>query len=53
MKDKGHFYISIIKSILRISGCIICIITNNIIPIAISFGIAEIFGIAEEIVDKR
>lgn len=52
MGDKGYFWISIIKSILRMLG--FCLLLNP----NISFGvailiIAEILGILEEIVDKR
>jgi len=48
-----HFCISLIKSLFRILGCILCIIwTNNNIAItalAISFLFAEILGIVEEL----
>lgn len=53
MNSKGHLFISIIKSSLRISGCIMAFITYNLYILAVCFGIAELLGIAEELVDKR
>lgn len=57
MKDKGHFYISLIKSLLRIFGCsglITYFGINNIVGIfASAFLVAELLGIAEEVADKR
>ena len=51
MGDKGHFWISIIKSIIRIVGFIFLMIN---LPVgAIILIVAEAFGIAEELVDKR
>lgn len=52
MNDFGHFIISLIKSILRIIGCILAVIYSIKLGFLL-FGIAEILGIAEEIVDKR
>ena len=51
MNSKGHLYISISKSVIRIAGCIIGV--YNIMAIPICFGIAELLGVAEELVDKR
>ena len=54
MRDKGHFYISIMKSGLRILAC--GLIAENAIGIttfAILFIIAELLGVAEEVYDKR
>jgi len=53
MKDKGHFYISITKSIIRIVGAMLCIVDQNILILAASFAIAEVLGIFEEVADKR
>jgi len=53
MKDKGHFYISLAKSLARIVGCLITLVTNNLIPLGAFFIAAELLGILEEIVDKR
>ena len=56
----NHFKISFAKSILRIIGCFItCIFAAtqwymaSLITLGLSFGIAEILGIAEEVFDKR
>lgn len=53
MNSKGHLFISLAKSVIRITGCIWCIATKRISPMAISFAVAESLGIAEELVDKR
>jgi hypothetical protein len=53
MNSKGHLFISIAKSICRIGAAIIATLTKSVTILAIGFGIAEILGIAEEIVDKR
>lgn len=57
-KDREHFIVSTIKSVLRIGGCTIALLNINNIDISIaylsiSFLIAEILGILEEVVDKR
>lgn len=56
----NHFNISLIKSILRIVGCIggvICAATNlltiGLLFVSVLFGAAEVLGILEEIFDKR
>lgn len=53
MNSKGHLIISGCKSIIRIVGCGISIITKNITTLAVAMAIAEILGICEELVDKR
>lgn len=53
MNSKGHLITSLIKSGLRIAGCVFAIKMNSIIPIASAFFTAELFGIMEELVDKR
>jgi hypothetical protein len=53
MKDKGHFITSLIKSVFRICGCVFSAITNTIYPLITLFIIAELFGILEEIFDRR
>lgn len=55
INSKGHLFISIGKSIIRCGGCIIGI-TSGITPLvlfSLFFLGAELFGIAEELVDKR
>ena len=59
MNMNSHFKISLIKSILRILGCIIAIIvcfwskTSSIIILSSALLVAEILGILEEIKDTR
>ena len=53
MNSRGHLLLSIVKSCVRISGCVIAIATYNWIWIAGLFGAAELLGIAEELVDNR
>lgn len=53
MKDMSHFIISLIKSFLRIGGCISYIINEKVGYVVLAFLFAEILGIAEELMDKR
>lgn len=53
MKDKGHFYISLSKSLIRIVGCVLAIAGADILSVPITFLLAEVLGIAEEVFDKR
>jgi hypothetical protein len=53
MNSKAHLYISIIKSILRISGCILAMFFSNLTIMAFSFVVAEVGGVLEELFDKR
>lgn len=53
MKDKGHFYISLVKSGIRIASCAYLIATWNFIWFACGFGVAELLGVAEELFDER
>lgn len=55
MKDKGHFYVSLAKSFIRIAGCISAMFFygKGLQIIIGSFLLAEILGVAEEIFDKR
>jgi len=53
MNDKAHFYISLLKSILRIAGCVMAIACSKIMPFVWMFLLAEILGIFEEVFDKR
>ena len=50
---KGHFIISMIKSILRIVGCFMIIlgVQNALLLFALMLLVAELLGIAEELVD--
>ena len=53
MNDKGHFYISLIKSITRITSGITTVFTGVMYFMVIGFVVAELFGIIEELLDKR
>ena len=53
MNSKGHLIISLAKSVIRVVGGIVTLTTGSIIPVAIGVVVAEIGGIAEELVDKR
>ena len=53
MNSKGHLIISLAKSVIRIAGGVITLITGSVVPLAVSVTVAEIGGILEEIVDKR
>ena len=46
--SKKHFYISLVKSALRILGCIVVLLGGGIIYLASAFLLAELLGIAEE-----
>ena len=47
--SKKHFYISLVKSALRILGCLAVIAGAGVLWLAISLLLAELLGIAEEL----
>jgi len=47
--SKKHFYISLVKSGLRIAGCVILLVWLDIGLFALAFLLAELLGIAEEL----
>lgn len=47
--SKKHFYISMIKSGVRIGGCIVAIQLGSVVWLASAFLAAEILGIVEEL----
>lgn len=56
MNSKGHLYISLMKSFLRILACFLLVFANVNQPFfafAVLFGVAEIGGVLEEVFDKR
>ena len=53
MKDKGHFITSLIKSGIRIASCVYLIFTWNFPMFAYGFAVAELLGVAEELLDGR
>ena len=50
-RDPGekHFAVSIIKSSIRLLGCALSIAFQSVSILAVSFLVAELFGIYEEI----
>ena len=54
MNSKAHFIISLVKSLLRIGGCVwLSVAFPFFIPFTFLWILAEIGGIAEEIFDRR
>ena len=56
MNSKEHFYMSLIKSALRIVGCIVVMLWGEgtvFRTFAYLFCIAELAGICEEVMDDR
>jgi putative intracellular protease/amidase len=47
--SKKHFYISLVKSAIRIAGCVAALATGSWGWLAAGLLIAEILGIAEEL----
>ena len=47
--SKMHFYISLVKSVVRIAGCIAVVGGASIFWLASAFLVAELLGIAEEL----
>ena len=56
MKSKSHFYISLAKSLIRLSGAAYCVFFPSMEGLVVLGGMlftAEILGILEEVWDKR
>ncbi len=53
MNSKGHFFISLAKSAVRVIGGIITLVKCSIIPLAVGVIVAEVGGVLEELVDQR
>lgn len=51
-KDPGkeHFYVSLVKSVVRLVGCVVAIYTGSVIMLAIFLAVAELIGVVEELV---
>ena len=47
--SKKHFYISMVKSAVRIAGCAVALFTGSVFWLAGGFLVAELLGIAEEL----
>lgn len=53
MNSKGHLFISLAKSAIRVIGGAVSLINGSIVPLAVGIILAEVGGVAEELVDKR
>lgn len=53
MGSKGHFYISLAKSIIRIGTLLVTVYYPSFAILAVGLCFAEALGIAEELADKR
>ena len=53
MNSKGHLYISLVKSSIRILGCIGTYFSRDVMILVGSFGFAELLGVVEELADGR
>lgn len=53
MNSKGHLIISAVKSVLRMGSCVAACACKSLKILCIGLGLAELFGVIEELVDKR
>ena len=53
MNSKGHLFISLGKSEIRVVGGIVTLLNGSIIPLAAGIIVAEVGGVLEELVDER
>lgn len=53
MNSKGHLFISLGKSCIRVIGGIAALIKKSVIPLSIGIIVAEVGGVLEELVDER
>lgn len=53
MNSKGHLFISLSKSGIRVIGGIVTLLKKSVVPLAIGIIVAEIGGVLEELVDER
>lgn len=53
MNSKGHLIISLAKSVIRVVGGVVTLVTGSIVPLAVGIIVAEFGGVLEELVDKR
>lgn len=49
--SKKHFYLSMVKSAIRLGGCMVLALSGDLViaTFAVMFAIAEFIGIAEEL----
>ena len=52
-KDPGkmHYYISLVKSAIRILGCGVALVLQSITILAVALLVAEVLGILEEVIE--
>lgn len=53
MNSKGHLFISLAKSAIRVIGCVITLVNHSVVPLAVGIIVAEVGGVLEELVDER
>jgi len=53
VNSRGHFWVSTAKSVIRLFGVALTLVTKSVVVLAVAFGVAELLGIVEELVDKR
>ena len=53
MNSKGHLFISLGKSAVRVIGGIVSLVKKSVIPLAVGIIVAEVGGVLEELVDER
>lgn len=53
MNSKGHLYLSLAKSTIRLGTAIVALYKNDWTYLAGGIAIAEVLGYLEEFVDKR
>jgi len=53
MNSKGHLFLSLLKSVLRILGSFLAVTGKSFRVGFTMYGLAELLGIGEELVDKR
>lgn len=53
MNSKGHLFISLGKSVIRVIGGIVTLVNGSIIPLVVGIIVAEVGGVLEELVDER
>ena len=47
--SKKHFYLSLVKSAVRLSGCLAATYTGSVVMLAAFLAVAEFIGIWEEL----
>ena len=52
-RGRGHFWVSYIKSLVRLASCGLALCYLSVRALAVGFSIAELLGILEEFVDDR